>query len=127
MEENELRIGNLVYDYDGKVSTVTSIDHRSIRVNNESIGFSGLSLNPIPLNYEWLLKLGFEKDGNEFSKDRFIIRLDQRSLIIQGFEYDYNGILLGTENLYVHDLQNLYFAVKREELTIKTQTDEIKE
>lgn len=115
MEAKELRIGNIT-----KQGVVAEIGKYNIYLDSGN-GFmdfkcSILDLEPVYLTHEWLIKLGFTQDGDEYSKDRFTIRLNQMRLIIEGFEYDYNGILLGTENFYVHDLQNLYFAIKKEEL-----------
>lgn len=121
MDARELRIENLVLDPDGMVSKILSISTESnstdgkYYLENDYNGHPE-DLRSIPLTEEWLLKLGFEKkSGNEFEKGRFIYRFQQRDLIIEGFEYDYNGIICHPE--YVHQLQNLYFALTGEELT----------
>ena len=124
IQPQELRIGNYV-DVLGKIDQVKSIDE------NEHGGFCKFKENPyqyylihngeeivkpIPLTEEILLKFGFEKkSGSEFKNERFIYRFKQRDLIIEGFEYDYNGILCYPE--FVHQLQNIYFALTEEELT----------
>ncbi len=78
------------------------------------------NLTGIPLTEEWLVKLGFKNiGGGEYEKDRFIFRKQQRDIVISGFEYDYNGILISANDYHVHQLQNLYFALTGEELTIK--------
>ena len=69
---------------------------------------------PIPLTEEWLLKFGFINDKVlEFYRNDFT----DSTIII-----DYNFIcLLGYSHVklnYVHELQNLYFALTGSELTV---------
>ncbi|MGV2452445.1 UNVERIFIED_CONTAM: hypothetical protein POZ17_19735 [Ralstonia mannitolilytica] len=125
MEAKELRIGNILNAVvSNGVETFTFneiVVHELTKdgmKDEKGFRFPYDTLVGIPLNEWWLLKFGFTQDGDEYSKDRFTFRINQRSLIIEGFEYDYNGILIGTEDLHVHDLQNLYFAIKRDELLI---------
>ena len=71
---------------------------------------------PIPLTEEWLLKLGFEfSHHGEISNDNFIIEKYHDGYHYTGGE----GVAFGTPIVYVHQLQNLYFALTGEEL--KTQ------
>lgn len=61
MKASELRIGNLIYekrplDLDYRITDVRYI------ANDLAIEF----IEPIPLTEEWLLKFGFEKDGDSF-------------------------------------------------------------
>lgn len=114
MEAKDLRIGNLISHFDEPkeitVKDLVWIDAFPERVDE--------CYKPITINENWLLKFGFEKkSGSEFKNDRFIYRFKQKDLIIEGFEYDYNGILCYHE--YVHQLQNLYFALSGEELKMK--------
>ena len=83
---------------------------------------------PIPLTEEWLLKFGFESKQNGLYKPfkGGCIRLNVgiASLFI-GSDYslntamDYDYVELPNEIEYVHQLQNLYFALTGEELEIK--------
>ena len=87
------------------------------------------NIKPIPLTEEWLLRFGFEK-GNKVYKDAFSINLLKTDLYLRKCYYGgyYWGFNL--ENKldcefndaksvkYVHQLQNLYFALTGEELTI---------
>lgn len=126
MEAKELRIGNIISDYGGRIVIVRSIENPLqisdyfIGVNENNSQYLHDDINPIPLTEEWLLKLGFDhKSGNEYVKDRFVFRKNQKDLVINGFEYDYNGILISANNMRVHQLQNLYFALTGNELEIK--------
>jgi hypothetical protein len=82
---------------------------------------SGLShIEPIPLTEEWLLKLGLNKIAIWTFSLHLVGNLE---LIYYSGE---KGWSIGLKNYsdfsnlkYVHQLQNLYFALTRKELTIK--------
>jgi hypothetical protein len=70
-------------------------------------------IEPIPLTEEWLRRFGFangEKENFDFTRNM--------QLRILGYEADYNGLWIG-EIEYVHQLQNLYFALTGAELQFK--------
>lgn len=118
MNAQELRIGNLVWVEGGEL-TVHAEDILNIAnhtVNSEKV-------IGIPLTAEWLerfdvymipprgLKYGFQKSIYyvEFSGDSLGWRMLDR-------EYHW----IGSEYIrYVHQLQNLYFALTSEELILK--------
>jgi hypothetical protein len=122
MKTNELRIGNFINHEDFNVPMMVSgvlLDDNRIRVaaiGGQSTVMVGGSWSPIPLTLEWLVKLNFvvgwiishnEKYFNLFKVgDEYFYSADQH-------HHDSNGIK------YVHQLQNLFFAHKNEELTIK--------
>lgn len=124
MKANELRIGNLIYDPIEIGGNVTTIK----RIETDEDEYSGYldHCNPIPLTEEWLVKFGFKKldsdiivygktfgvfDGEDYS-DGFIL-----SKYKDGNFYTSAGRKLIVK--YVHQLQNLYFALTGEELIIK--------
>lgn len=124
MKENELRIDNYVKEtIENEIVQIASI----IQVENEIFDFevkdeNGMFSNvqdeiePIPLTEQWLLKFGFEKC--EYSiPDLFInkklrIKQDSRGFWISAC---YNFILIK----HIHQLQNLYFVLTGDELTLK--------
>ena len=122
MKNNELRLGNLVEKYlEPQISewvetTVTIQTFIEIETNPNKHGY-----RPIQLTEEWLFKLGFEKIGSNFVIRNFFIWYSYYSK-----SYRLRFFLVGSDiemfvNLdYVHDLQNLYFAITGEELTLKT-------
>lgn len=114
MEARELRLGNYVYTQSGKLVVNRDSIYKVENVNMQS----ARKYEPIPLTEEWLEKLGFEKkSGREYSKGRFTYRFQQEDLIVEGYCYDYNGITCHPE--YIHELQNIIFALTGEELSIK--------
>ena len=77
---------------------------------------------PIPLTEEWLLKFGFGngvvKGGFSFDKNKLSIHLKSTSYP-NGRTYFNSWCILEYAIQYVHQLQNLYFALTNTELEIK--------
>ena len=118
MKANELRIGNYFMDRGGKVLRLDFWDSPGkLAMNNVIEGTVWHPLTedvkyakPVPLTEEWLLRFGFVNDKLEY----FTIEYDNHA----GYGLFYRGNLLtGIE--YVHQLQNLYFALTGTELEIK--------
>lgn len=138
MNAIEFRISNLV-EFEGRLCKVTGITQM---YNNAPYGievcfsdgiFSAEDLTPIPLTEEWLLKFGFTSHRSimeSLAKFEMISKNSDKNgywyvYFRQGDETvnDYlhlNDLVLLKRNLmYVHQLQNLYFALTGEELQIK--------
>jgi hypothetical protein len=120
MKADELRIGNYVYN-GGIESSVAYLLPNDIICNVAD--FNG-SLNgevtPIPLTEEWLLKFGFGKDDFcgayvRYDSNRLSITHDVKNNTFLADIVKYLRVF----TRYVHQLQNLYFALTGEELTIK--------
>ena len=127
IKATELRIGNSV-DH-GEIVRVIGFDSYQDRVSlSSSINTSPRSLEPIPITKERLLKFGFEwsvcgsclnyngisvyigiesKSYREWKVDFWSEEEDEEWLTVNGFYY------------YIHQLQNLYFALTGEELKEK--------
>lgn len=103
MKAKELRIGNLVK----RNNIVVVCDFMSIsdcyQLPDE--------YEPIPLTEEWLVRFGWEKSGEWFYKDYYEINLNG---IFNPSDAHYT---IHNDIKYVHQLQNLYFALTGEELT----------
>jgi hypothetical protein len=127
MKANDLRIGNLVnyliideMDERKKWFEVSEIDYDDLRIiqNKHEIN---QDYQPIQLTEEWLLKFGFKqiKPNHYWFRDWNSLRF---SLIDNNLHCsigdDECGFLYKMIK-YVHELQNLYFALTNEELTIK--------
>jgi hypothetical protein len=126
MKTNELRIGNWVNFIPDNGNFIIS----DIKTFNENT-INGLELEdcqPIPLTKEWLYKFGFkniDKGDNDYitytdSNHDYYLQLDVRkkdgkySILDNSFDdlRDFSMIDIS----YVHQLQNLYFALTGEEL-----------
>lgn len=117
MKANELRIGNLVkckISNDASIYTVMGLDglHLRVYLNAPRDTFHDEDkIRPIHLTENWLIKLGFDDNGNKkWIHPKFGF------LLIQSLRFYKSGVL--PEIRYVHQLQNLYFALTGEELTV---------
>ena len=140
MKANELRIGNLIrFSEDGTIFTIDSIEEKGLSVQNEKeIAWIDLEeFEPIPLTEEWLLEVGFQiKDQLSVHKTKiyYISGIDvDYCLCFADFRQDFGFYIEYTDSpfdkdlgvlypitfgiKYVHQLQNLYFALTGEELT----------
>jgi hypothetical protein len=123
MKANELRIGNWYYTNDGKA---TQIDGHGISQfqDGEELDVENTFISAIPLTEEWLLKFGFCKVKNSSSRysyrdgnwvfNNFWIT-EEFKLCIENYRDDCMNII-GMKLHFVHQLQNLYFALTGKEL-----------
>lgn len=116
LKATEVRIGNWV-NFDFKVD------------GQEQIEFGwqideGYRFHGIPLTEEWLVRFGFEKEiidqGNKevdgyWKNVLMMIPCPNNKEYFYGAPYGYP--MSGDKTMYVHQLQNLYFALTGEELT----------
>lgn len=139
IKANELRLGNLLllsenvgYNFKGIVEVI-SINKTGINPWQD-MGASGLisfdKLTGIPLTEEWLEKFGFNKtvdkqletitisnNGSEGKAWIENISFSNNEITLQ---YEHNKYYYNNLNVtYVHQLQNLYFALTGEELIVK--------
>jgi hypothetical protein len=131
MKAAQYRLGNIIEELKfGKweqttVSTLTEDDIGYVNMTYDADGCKEYAqTRPIPLTEEWLMKFGFENisDGNynQWQKDtpgKPTIELIRRYSREHFEVYSYKQ--LGIDTLYVHQLQNLYFSLTGEELTVK--------
>lgn len=130
MKASELRVGNLVNyriidEFDKRkewleVSQIDYDDLRILEIENEN----NQDYLPIKLNKEWLLKLGFNKLENDIPTYYKCFG----NMILDDYEFSFNIYVDWKLNYfitvfgrkitikYVHQLQNLYFALTEEEL-----------
>jgi len=125
MKATELRIGNLVKGKEINVYwTVEAIDSNSIFSHAKWRSLD--AFEPIPLTEDFLLKFGFEEIYNSQFRLKFdhikhqeigfdFSKVEDKSM--QGFRFYGHYIKIH----HVHQLQNLYFALTGEELTLKNK------
>lgn len=112
----QFRIGNL-YDHSGRVKKVTPIVIESLFERER------FWCKAIPLTEEWLLKLGFSEIGGCNEKD--FTNGDYNIFINSIGEVNFLFFREGDwyqKISYVHQLQNLYFALTNKELNYDTTT-----
>lgn len=138
MRSNELRIGNIIGDTLLNTVVVTIDVLKTIDDHTSPIGEDGV-YKPMPLTEEWLLKFGFKK-RRELSPLKtpiyYISDIDiDYCFYYADFRDDYGFYVVFTDSpdpkdqntmypvsfglKYIHQLQNIYFALTEEELKIK--------
>ena len=124
MDARELRIGNYVNFnnrlQEGQEPVIKSCDFAVIEKQPDWV-------EPIPLTEEWLVKLGFSYNP---SFNNFIIDADGFDNSIKFFEghewvYSFDESSNGCYHIawieYVHQLQNLFFALTGKDLQFKNK------
>ena len=109
MKAQELRIGNLV-KIEGENHKLYDIFGTG-QIGTVRLGINYMSnigeIEPIPLTEEWLVKFGFKPLSNDWQKDGIIIHTRKRGYVLR------KSVPIVK---YVHNLQNLYFALIGKEL-----------
>lgn len=116
MKANELRFGNY-YDNNGRLKIVTPNTILELAISDRSW------IKPIPLTEEWLLKFGFERHSSNpfwFKKLQVCVSLVG---VIELISWDMQVFKVDNEIQYVHQLQNLYYALTGEELVYKNASN----
>lgn len=133
IQANELRIGNSVF-INGEIcpsigySVIMDVAMKERGVKNEYL--DSLTFEPIPITEELIVKYGFEKERS--LEDVFVkVRNENSSPFIlfspNAYVAKYNNIKDFYFNIerhivtitHIHQLQNLYFAITKEELIEK--------
>lgn len=130
---SELRIGNMYQLSDGTYGKVESIypDYDKINIGISSDyddswtvdGVDKRQLIPIPLTIDILLKAGFIKDKHKEGVYKKIENDEWDSFVIIVFDQDNNIFKIPVTGFWrgvytVHQLQNFYFAITGEEISI---------
>lgn len=124
MTAKELRIGNLVYKMELNVCvckyefTILPIDCCMLfdLSNNNKV-----TIEPIELNEELFIRLGFSKINHINGYSFYSLSNSKENkchIDIYNNKTEFQGNLI-KHCKYVHELQNLYFALTREELKYK--------
>jgi len=122
MKANELRLGNYVFLKSKLKPYEISSGHDIEEIDDAPENFDA---EPIPLTEEWLLKFGFEIDGvwahktKKISPKKLLGYMNGGNIFICqiGEHIRFQEVFL-CNCQYVHQLQNLYFALTSEELEI---------
>ena len=129
MKSTELRIGNLVNGVlTNKHYTIDAWALREMENGNYQNSYDTETkvFVPIPLTEEWLLKFGFERHHADYANDIMYIKNVPDNTEFEWGVYPNelgSGIQIQNRNIlkYVHQLQNIYFALCGEELIFKSE------
>lgn len=126
MEAKNFRIGNLIQDFYKQEPYVIDADGIKLCFLIEKEGRYQTTMHSgIPLTEEWLLKFGFERNRNFKREFDYLSNEDYKKIkMVNHYE---NGWLIkwhwweyGKMINYVHELQNLFFAINDTELELKS-------
>lgn len=121
MKAQSFRIGNYL-KWKNNIFTICLITEDSLDLEKESFYYNDIlvsnkELKPIQLTEEWLLKFGFKLDAPFYRNDTFQTRKDSDGFLV----YQFSDFLRRV--YYVHQLQNLYFALTGNELEVVQPTE----
>jgi len=123
MKANELRIGNWVIV--NEECQIEAIIHDVVDVSTRFETYVLDAVKPIPLTEEWLERFGFNDDGfkqYEFTNWGIKVKKDPHAIsetnwiVFHGFMNQFSELV---SLKHVHQLQNLFYCLSGEELTIK--------
>lgn len=121
MDTKDFRIGNLLFDREGKLCRVEELNGMENKIYAPAIvgGLTALPNIPIPITEEWLIRLGFyEEYKSQFtikythSKSQFGYEWSKAT----GWHFRYYGQYIDCK--YLHQLQNLFFTLTGDELKL---------
>jgi hypothetical protein len=125
MKASELRIGNYVFCLEtNSVQRITGLTSEMPFIDAITFDYRNYDeIEPIPLNEEWLIKLGFQT----FHKNDWSVGGENSNELIHAITITtyYKTPICRVRGkdvpfiYYVHQLQNLYFALTLKELEIK--------
>ena len=133
MNKQELRIGNYV-DYEQTTHVITALLNFSaesywLNQGKGEFQWEGYTcgydeLSGIPLSSEWLERFGFRKDD---MLEYYCLATESGIQYVEGDKNGYLEVVLDSDELpvrvrYVHQLQNLHFALTGTELTLGEQS-----
>lgn len=115
MNSNELRIGNWYINGNDEPEQATELFRQYVKGMEFVLPWP--SVEGVPLTEEWLVRFGFSVNG---VKEWYLKSYEFAWLPGSGdWYYMCEGAFASSGMKYVHQLQNLYFDLSGEELTIK--------
>ena len=120
MKASELMVGNYV-EQPGRIGKICEVWQEAVKLDGYNNAYDYNHTKPIPLTEQWLLDFGFET-----TSIRTYELPNTRGLVIISKMKGEFLIKLNTNTIWIkhiHQLQNLYFALTGEELTLKKNMD----
>lgn len=123
IDKKDLRIGNYIM-YDNRYFQIYSISDEFPTLNTIEFGIGVVDWNnisPIPITEELLVKCGFEQDDELDYRFRLGIKHDPDFITydLDDNMYSIHDSWINTTIKSLHQLQNLYYALTKQELTIE--------
>lgn len=128
MDQKALRLGNLVNDHLGRTLQVTGLKDDNVYLalsNGDKVRYNIKTIQPIFITEEWLFKFGFTYNGWNYDLGRFTFHAQGRDEDGSFYNTEFYILskqiktLISFRVQYVHQLQNICFALTERELTIK--------
>lgn len=123
MKSTELRIGNFVYysqspenDMPYEILHIIPSDIRDLLISGDDVKER---YKPIPLTEQWFEKFGGKKTENNFYRLRSLTNdfdFIKLALMDGDFYWWCDQVIVSHSISYVHELQNLFFALTKQEL-----------
>ena len=122
IDARELRIGNHVLDVHERVAIISTISDASVRLSSRNYHYDSFNcseIRPIPLTEEILMRCGAENLINSatgrtsFDIGSLMFENEEGGFCVFGSEWT-----IGKPFYYLHQLQNLYFALTGHELNV---------
>ena len=129
MKIEDLRIGNIVFCDEKNIIEIDAICSYEVNRLDCSGGFDYNEISGVEINKKILLQCGFYKENNYTSNDNVFvkeIRFPSYFTIVEEEKgYKLCDVDIYTNIIYLHELQNLYYALTKIELPIDINTLEL--
>lgn len=118
MKANEIRIGNFIQMvFDGYLPKIKCCSTHAINdiLLADQENTEPFYLQPIPLTEDWIKRAGFVKINHIHEGELYLIEKIKLRIFLNG-RCELRGAWIPQSIKFVHQLQNLYFALTGEEL-----------
>lgn len=115
IDPRELRISNLV-QVDGRPFEVIGLARHYVYLQTQT---PIEEVDPVPITQEWLERFGFQKTENLHFDPVWQFKLYDFEIWCDGSEFLHDYCISGSEIKSIHALQNLFYCLTGQELTVK--------
>jgi len=126
VDTRDLRLGNLVYGVSDRIEEVIGLAEgvvttTLVKLREATFICEQDDVNGIELNEEWLIRLGFRKVGGSYFMGCIEVFLSDKGINVS---LEFDSTVTGSYSRevdieFVHQIQNLVYALDKEELILK--------